>query len=132
VLLQVLGGEVPPAARGAPRLQGGEGHVEDGAAHVRVVLDVEHEHRLPVGGEHGGHALQEEGEQVRQEAFLGHVLQAHRDAVGQHVIGDDGDAERAHGHHPVETVWETDGEADGETDGETEQQLAQDGVISRF
>jgi len=105
MLLKLLGGEERPVTRGAAGLQRREGHVEDGALHVGVVLDVEHEHRLPLGGEHGGHALQEAAEQRRQEALLGHVLQTHRDAVGQHVVGDDGDPQRAEGDHVMEAIW---------------------------
>lgn len=105
LLLKILGREELPFALRPPGLHRREGHVEDGALHVGVVLDVEQEHRFPPGGEHRGHALEEEAEQRREEALLGHVLQAHRDAVGQHVVGDDGDAERAEGHHLMDTIW---------------------------
>lgn len=105
LLLQLLGGEERPFTLPAARLHGGEGDVEDGALHVGVVLDVEDEHGLPPGGEHGRHALHEEAEERREEALLGHVLQAHRDAVGQHVVGDDGDTQRAGSYNVVDTVW---------------------------
>lgn len=72
---------------------------------VRVVLDVEHKHRFPFGGEHSRHALEEEGQQRGEEALLGHVLQPHSDAVGQHVVSDDGDAQCAEGRHLMEAVW---------------------------
>lgn len=91
LLLQLLRREERPLAWDASRLQRREGHVEDGALDVGVVLDVEHEHGFPFGGEHSRHALEEEAEQGREEALLRHVLQTHRDAVGQHVISDDGD-----------------------------------------
>lgn len=104
LLLQVLRREERPFPRDASGLQRRKGYVEDGALHVGVVLDVEHEHCLPFGGEHSRHALQEEAEQGREEALLGHVLKTHRDAVGQHVIRDDGDTQRAEGHDPMDTI----------------------------
>lgn len=105
LLLQLLRREERPFTRGASRLHRRKGHVEDGALHVSVVLDVEHEHRFPFGGEHGRYALKEEAEQRREEALLGHVLQTHRDAVGQHVVSDDGDTQRAEGHNAMDTIW---------------------------
>lgn len=88
-----------------PGLHGREGDVEDGALHVGVVLDVEDEDGLAPGGEDGRHAVHEEAEQGRQEALLRHVLQAHRDAVGEHVVGDDGHAECAEGRGGVDAIW---------------------------
>lgn len=105
LLLQILRRKERPFARSASRLHRRKSDVQDGALNVGVVLDVEHEHRFPRGGEHGGDALQEEAEQRREEALLGHVLQAHRDAVGQHVVGDDGDAQRAEGDGAVDAIW---------------------------
>lgn len=92
LLLQILGWEKSPFARTTSWLQRRKRHVENGALHIRVVLDVEHKHFLPLGGQNGRHAFQEEAEERREEALLGHVLQTHRDAVGQHVVGDDGDS----------------------------------------
>lgn len=74
LLLQLLRRKERPFARDASGLHRRKGHVEDRALHVSVVLDVEHEHRLPLGGEHCRHALQEEAEQGRKEALLGHVF----------------------------------------------------------
>lgn len=108
LLLQLLRREERPFAQGASRLHRRKGYVEDGALYVSVVLDVEHEHRLPFGGEHSRHALKEEAEQGGQEALLGHVLQTHRDAVGQHVVRDDGDTQRADGHDAMDTIWKKD------------------------
>lgn len=105
LLLQLLRREELLFALRPSGLHRREGHVEDGALHVGVILDVEQEHRFPPGGEQGGYALEEEAEQGGEEALLGHVLQTHGDAVGQHVIGDDGDAQRAEGHHVMETIW---------------------------
>ena len=105
LLLQLLGGKERPFPRDASGLHRRKGYIEDRALHISVVLDVEHEHRLPFGGEHRRHALQEEAEQRRKEALLGHVLQTHRDAVGQHVIGDDGDTQRAEGHDTMDAIW---------------------------
>lgn len=105
LLLQLLRREERPFARGASGLHRRKGDVEDGALHVGVVLDVEHEHRFPLGGEHSRHALKEEAEQGREEALLGHVLQTHRDAVGQHVVGDDGHTQRAEGQNAMDAVW---------------------------
>lgn len=106
LLLQLLRREKGPFALRPSGLHRRKGHVEDGALHVGVILDVEQEHRFPPGGEHGSYALEEEAEQRGEEALLGHVLQTHGDAVGQHVIGDDGDTERAEGHDVMETIWE--------------------------
>ena len=108
LLLQLLRGEERPFTRDASRLHCRKGDVEDGALHVRVVLDVEHKHWLPFGGEHSRYALEEEAEQGREEALLGHVLQTHGDAVGQHVVSDDGDAQRAAAHDSMETIWRRD------------------------
>lgn len=107
LLLKLLRREEIPFAPWPSGLHRRKGHVEDGALHVGVILDVEQEHRFPPGGEHGGHALEEEAEQRGEEALLGHVLQTHGDAVGQHVISDDGDTERAEGHDVMDTIWET-------------------------
>lgn len=104
MLLQLLRREERPFTRSASGLKRGKCYVEDGALHVSVVLDVENENCLPCGGEHGRHALEEEAEQGREEALLGHVLQTHRDAVGQHVVGDDGDTQRAEGNNVMDTV----------------------------
>lgn len=87
-------------------LQSGEGDIQDASLDVSVILDVEHEDAVAAGGEDGSHAVHEEGEQRGQEELLGHVLQADRDAVGQHVVGDDGDAQGAQGRDVVDTIYE--------------------------
>ena len=117
LLLQGLGREEQPRVGGCGRghaqlismrtpgrLQGRERDVEDAPLDVGVVLDVEDEDAVPAGGEDGGDALHEEGEERRQEALLGHVLQTHRDAVGQHVVCYDGDPEGAEGGDLVNAV----------------------------
>lgn len=106
LLLQLLRREELPFALRPSGLHRRKGHVEDGALNVSVILDVEQEHRFLPGGEYGGHALEEEAEQRGEEALLGHVLQTNGDAVSQHVIGDDGDTERAEDHDTMETIWE--------------------------
>lgn len=102
LLLQVLRGEelVPDATRE----QGREGDVQDVGADVRVILDVENEDAILGGGEHSRHPLHKEGQEGRQEPLLGHVLQPHRDAVGEHVVRDDGDTQRAHCSDTVNTI----------------------------
>lgn len=104
LLLKLLRREERPFTRGTSGLHRRKGYVEDGALHVGVILDVEHEYRFPFCGEHRRHTFKEEAEQWREEALLGHVLQAHRDAVGQHVIGDDGDTQGTEGHNTMETI----------------------------
>lgn len=106
LLLQLFRREERPFPGRSSGLQGGERDVEDGALDVGVVLDVEDEHFLAFGGQHGRHALQEEAEQRGEEALLGHVLKPHRDAVGQHVVRDDGDTQRAERCHAMDAVWE--------------------------
>lgn len=108
LFLQLLRGEVRAFAWGTTRLQRRKGYIEDGALHVRVILDVEHKHCFPFSGEHRCHAIKEEAEQRREESLLGHVLQPHSDAVGQHVVCDDGDTQRAHGHNTMNTICEKD------------------------
>jgi len=100
LLLQLLRAEVAPA----PRRQGREADVEHRAAHVRVVLDVEDEDVLLGRCKHGGHPFQEGGQQRGEEALLPHVLQPHRDAVGQHVLRDDDHAQDTLGRHAVDPV----------------------------
>lgn len=102
LLLKVLGGE--ELVSDATREQSREGHVQDVGADVRVVLDVEHEDAILGGGQHCCHPLHEEGQEGRKEPLLGHVLQTHRDAVGEHVISDDGDAQGAHCCYAVDTI----------------------------
>lgn len=72
--------------------------------HVGVVLDVEHKHGFPFGGEHSRHTFQEEAEQGGEEALLRHVLQTDRDAVGQHIVGDDGDTQGAERNNTMNTI----------------------------
>lgn len=104
LLLQFLRRKECPFALGTTGLHCRKGYIQDGALHICVVLDVEHKHCLPFGGEHSSNTLQEEAEQGREEALLGHVLQTHCDAVSQHVIGDDGDTQRTHGNNTMDTI----------------------------
>lgn len=103
LLLQVLGGEELVA--NATREQSWEGHIQDIGADICVVLDVENEDAVLGGGEHCRHPLDKQGEERRKEPLLGHVLQPHRDAVGQHVICDDGDTQGANSRNAVDAVW---------------------------
>lgn len=108
LFLQLLGGEERAFTWGTTGLQRRKGYIEDGALHVCVILDVEHKHCFPFSGEHSCHALKEEAEQGREESLLGHVLQPHSDAVGQHVVSDDGDTQCADGHNTMDTIWKKD------------------------
>lgn len=105
LLLQLLWREEGAFPRTTAGLQCWERHVEDRPLYVGVVLDVKHKHLLAFGGQHRSDTLHEEAEQRRQEALLGHVLQTHCDAVGQHVICDDGYTQCTQGHDCMETVW---------------------------
>lgn len=103
LLLQVLRGE--ELVSNATREQGWEGDVQDIGADVRVVLDVENKDAVLGGGEHGCHPLHKEGQEGRKEPLLGHVLQPHCDAVGEHVVRDDGDTQGADCSDTVNTIW---------------------------
>lgn len=105
LFLQLLRGKERAFTWGTSRLQRRKGYVEDGALYVCVILDVEHKHCFPFSGQHSCHTLKEEAKQRREESLLGHVLQPHSDAVGQHVISDDGDTQCADGHNSMDTIW---------------------------
>lgn len=72
---------------------------------IHVRLDVEDEDVLNRHWEHCGYALQEVTQQWRQEVLLGHVMEAHGNAVSKHVLGDDEDSENTLGWDAVDTVW---------------------------
>ena len=102
LLLQVLRGE--ELVSNATREQSREGHIQDIGADVRVVLDVENEDAILGSGEHCCNPLHKQGQEGREEPLLGHVLQPHRDAVGEHVIRDDGDTQGADRRDTVDTI----------------------------
>lgn len=105
LLLELLWGKV--AARGATRKQGWEGYIENAATDIAVILHVEDKDTITAGRQNSSHALGEQTQQWWQEAFLGHVLQAHGDAVSQHVVCDDGHTEGAECCYSVESICKT-------------------------
>lgn len=103
LLLQVLGGE--ELVSNATREQSREGHVQYIGADVCVILDVENKDAILGGREHCRYPLHEQGQEGRKEPLLGHVLQPHRDTVGEHVVCDDGDTQSADCRDTVDTIW---------------------------